>query len=190
MKLFGILLASIAPIICCPFVSAEEKGGDQAQRKAEAPDARQPAGKADAAAEEKPAFEPYEGEIIASRVNIRSGPSTNYRSLLRAKKGFGVIVTGQEGDWLRIAVPLECLLWIHKDYVKVSEDGKSGRVTGDRVNVRIAPEAEADIVGQVVEGDELEVTGAEGDWLEIAAPPTASAWVHKDYVKRVGQQQQ
>jgi len=130
-------------------------------------------------------FPAYEGEITAKRVNIRSGPGTNYRSLMRAKQGFGVLVVGEAGDWLKIAVPTECLLWIHKNYVKVSDDGESGTVSADHVNVRMAPEPEADIVGQVNTGAELEVTGGEGEWLEIAAPPTTFAYVHKDYVKRV-----
>jgi len=130
-------------------------------------------------------FQPYEGEITAKRVNIRSGPSTNYRSLMRAKQGFGVLVVGDAGEWLKIAVPTECLLWIHKNFVKVSDNGESGTVSADHVNVRMAPEAEADIVGQVNTGTELEVTGGEGEWLEIAAPPTTCAYVHKEYVKRV-----
>ena len=141
--------------------------------------------KAEGQQDAKPEFEPYEAEITGSRVNIRSGPSANYRSLLRAKKGFGVLVVGQEGEWTKIAVPNECLLWIKKNYVKVHESGGRGVITGERVNVRMLPEAEADIVGQVTAGTEIEITGGEADWLEIAPPPTTYAYVHKDYLKRV-----
>ena len=96
-----------------------------------------------------------------------------------------VLVLGEEGEWLKSAVPNECWLWINKNYVKVYEGGGRGMVTGEKVNVRMLPEAEADIVGQVTAGTELEITGGEADWLEIAPPPTTYAYVHKDYLKRV-----
>ena len=168
--------------------ATEEKKADTPAQGAEAKK-DQPAKTDDKAAAEardaKPELEPYEAEITGARVNIRSGPSTNYRSLLRAKKGFGVLAFGLEGEWIKIAVPNECLLWIKKNYVKVYESGGRGMVTGEKVSVRMLPEAEADIVGQVTAGTELEITGGEGEWLEIAPPPTTFAYVHKDYLKRV-----
>jgi len=184
MKCLPILL-TLALITGGSLLFAEE-----AEKKEPAPTKPAEEAKPDDGAKKADEFQAYEGEITAKRVNIRSGPSTNYRSLMRAKQGFGVLVVGDAGDWLKIAVPTECLLWIHKNFVKLSDNGESGTVTADKVNVRMAPEPEADIVGQVNTGAELEVTGGEGEWLEIAAPPTTCAYVHKDYVKRVEAKQQ
>lgn len=130
-------------------------------------------------------FAAYEGEITGKRVNVRSGPGKNFTRVLKVNKGYKVLVTGRHGEWLRIRVPDECLLWIWKDYVKLDEETNTGTVTDDNVNVRIAPKLGADVVGQVDEGSQVAVTGGEGDWYEIKPPPTTSAWVHSDYVKRV-----
>lgn len=133
--------------------------------------------------QEKP-FPAYEAVVTARRVNIRSGPSTNYTRLMRANPGYRVLVTGEHNDWLRIGMPAECLLWVSKDYVKLDVQTKIGEVTAENVNVRVAPKLGADVVGQVNEGMFLVVTSSEGEWYEVRPPSTTSAWVHRDFVER------
>ena len=166
------LLALIA--ISCPLLAEDtnEKKGDAPEKKGEEK-------------QKKEEFPVYEGVVTADRVNIRSGPSTNYRGMIRVKKGYRLLVIGKEGDWARISTPDECLLWINKEYVKVDSDTKTGAITANHVNIRIAPEAEADIVGQVDKDMSVEITGGEGDWLEISPPSTTSAWISASYVQRV-----
>ena len=138
----------------------------------------------DGAKKEKP-FPVYEGEIAADRVNIRSGPGTNHARLLKVNKGYQVTVTGRRDDWLRIQVPNECFLWIWRDYVSLDTETNIGKVTADKVNVRVEPKLGAEVVGQVDEGACVVVTGDEGGWYEIRPPSTAAAWVHSDLVQRV-----
>ncbi len=59
-----------------------------------------------------------EGAVSASRVQIRSGPGTNYRVVGVAEKGDRVEARGRQGDWLKIAPLPQCTLWISRDYVK------------------------------------------------------------------------
>jgi hypothetical protein len=60
------------------------------------------------------------------------------------------------------------------------------RVTGDHVNLRARPGGgdRAEVVSQVSRGDELAVkSGLDADWVEVAAPATASVWVYGELVK-------
>lgn len=164
----------------------EQKKDQPAQDQQKKDDGKKDDSKAkDEGKKDEPKSEPYKAEITAKRVNVRSGPGTNYHSLFKASKGYVVIVRGVEGEWARLQVPAGCLLWIHRDYVDLDEASSTGRVTGDNVNVRIAPVEDADIVGQVSEGVQVCVTGEEGQWYEIKGPDAASLWVHTSYIKRL-----
>jgi len=139
----------------------------------------------DNAKEQEKTYQPWVGEITGKRVNIRSGPGTNFTRIARANSGYRVLVIGRNQQWLKIKIPPECLMWIWKSYVDLDPETNIGRVTADNVNVRVAPKLGADVVGQVDEGAQVEVTGGEGDWYEIKPPSTTAAWVHSDYVKAV-----
>ena len=143
-------------------------------------------GENEGAKEQEKPFQPYVGEITAKRVYVRSGRGTNFTPIARANTGYRVLVVGQAQEWLKIRMPPECLLWIWKSYVDLDPETKIGKVNADSVNVRVAPELGADVVGQVAEGMQVEVTGGEGDWYEIKPPATTAAWVHSDYVRKVG----
>jgi len=57
-------------------------------------------------------------------------------------------------------------------------------VTGSRVNVRAVADSNAEIVGQVAQGEVLTATGVrEGDWVEILPPATVSVWVYGELVR-------
>ena len=56
-------------------------------------------------------------------------------------------------------------------------------VTGHRVNLRARPELEAEVVGQVEEGDLLYAKSLGLQWAEIAPPEGLFVWVHEDYVE-------
>lgn len=161
--LFQVAIFAVATSFCLAYATGEERN-------------KQP---------EKETFAAYEAEITGDRVNIRSGPGIAFTRLMRAGKGYCVTVIEQHGDWLRIAMPAECLLWIHGDYVRQQSDSNMGIVTGSRVNVRVGPEPRADVVGQVTRGMAVVITARIGKWYEIRPPSTTSACVHSDFVKRL-----
>jgi len=135
--------------------------------------------------EKEDEFPVYSAEITGSRVSVRSGPNAGYARLMRAAKGSTVTVIGEEGEWARILVPAQRLLWVHERYVNVDAETKEGTVNADKVNIRINPDPDADVVGQLSKGMIVEVTGGEDEWVEIKPPSTACAYVHKNYLKRI-----
>lgn len=56
--------------------------------------------------------------VAVDRLRARGGPGINYRAVGRLDKGFKVKVRGRKGEWLKIAPPPGCELWIHGDYVR------------------------------------------------------------------------
>jgi uncharacterized protein YraI len=114
--------------------------------------------------------------VIADRLNIRSGPSTNYEIMGQLQRGDVLPVRGVQGDWISFPLPASMPVWIHKDLVR------DGEVLGDRVNLRAGPSTRHNRVGSVVRGDKLKTIEVRGDWLKIQPPASVLGWVHKDYV--------
>jgi uncharacterized protein YraI len=61
-----------------------------------------------------------EGVVAALSVRVRSGPGIGYRPVGTLSKGTPVTVLETRGDWLRIAPPAACSLWISGKYVSSS----------------------------------------------------------------------
>jgi len=55
----------------------------------------------------------------------------------------------------------------------------------DNLNLREGPEITYLIIGVLSSGTVLEVTGTEGEWLEVVTPEQKEGWVHGDFVKLV-----
>ncbi len=77
---------------------------------------------------------------------------------------------------------LATLAWLCSAFLAVAAN--EAVVTGMRVNLRAAPEATSEIVGQVARGDRLALAGdPEGDWLPVAIPDSLSVWVYGPLVR-------
>ena len=88
-----------------------------------------------------------DGAAAADQVLVRGGPGINYREVGRLGKGEKVVARGTSasGEWLKIAPPPGCFLWIGRKYVepaaakpwKAPAAGHGGQSDGT------APKAEA-----------------------------------------------
>jgi hypothetical protein len=58
-----------------------------------------------------------DGAVAAGSVRVRSGPGIGYRPVGTLSKGTEVETLGTKGDWLRIAPPSACTVWISDAFV-------------------------------------------------------------------------
>lgn len=140
-------------------------------------------------------FAAYIGEITEDRVNVRSGPSTNYYVVTKLRAGDRVRVVDQgEGKWLAVAPPKGVYSVISRTVVDLGDDS-TGVVNADRVRVyadalnekqkRYAynyhPRLQRGTVVQIVEP----AVGGDDGLLRIVPPDGAKVWIHGDYVVAV-----
>jgi hypothetical protein len=61
-----------------------------------------------------------DSQAAVSKVLVRSGPGINYRDVGQLAKGDKVAIKGASasGEWLKIAPPAGCALWISRKYVE------------------------------------------------------------------------
>ncbi|MBU4212006.1 MAG: SH3 domain-containing protein, partial [Verrucomicrobia bacterium] len=83
-------------------------------------------------------------------------------------------------EWVEIVPPANVDLWVLGDYVK---DGAIN--CSQKVNVRAGPGINFNIVGQLPQGEKVEVRGTHADWIKIAPPPACSLWISRSLVSEV-----
>jgi len=127
----------------------------------------------------------------ASPVKVRAlKDNTN----LRAKAGLNVEVAGQvavnqeltvksmDFEWVEVVAPTNIDFWVLGDYLK--DDLVVCRQT---VNVRVGPGLNFSIVGQLRNGDKVEIRGSHTGWIKIAPAESCSLWVSRPLVEIVQQ---
>lgn len=62
--------------------------------------------------------------------------------------------------------------------------GTDATITGSRVNVRVRPQLNSEIVAQVSRDEIVEVLEEGEEWTKIMAPKHSRCWVHSDYVTK------
>jgi hypothetical protein len=63
-----------------------------------------------------------------------------------------------------------------------SEDELSGRILGNRVNLRAKAEGHSEVVGQASEGDVLTIKSIGPEWVEVVPPTNVQLWVHREFL--------
>jgi hypothetical protein len=124
------------------------------------------------------------GRVTGDDLYVRSGPSQNHRDMgtLGADAIVRILDVTPDGEWLRIPPPKEGIVWISAKYIKIA--GATGTVTGNNVLVRVRP-VNGEEVDRLNRGATVLVRGRKDDWLKIAPPPSAKAWVHAQFVERM-----
>jgi hypothetical protein len=138
---------------------------------------------------ETPPF-PYEAEITADDVYIRSGPGTNFYHCGKFKKGDRVKVVAKQFSWSRIVPPAGSFSWISMQYVKIDPGNPSvGIVSGENVRVYagsdyVKPLYSTTLQDKLNTGDKVKLSGEQMDeYYKIAPPPAAYLWVSTNFTK-------
>ncbi|NJP37432.1 SH3 domain-containing protein [Alkalicoccus luteus] len=132
------------------------------------------------------------GEITASSLNVRSGPSTSNRIVGSLSRGDKVDLQEKSGDWYKISSG-----YIHSSFVNTEGSGPSsggsapeaattkGEVTANSLNVRSEPSTSSSIVGSLTRGTQVDIHEQNGNWYTIKRG-NGWAYVHASYVREVG----
>jgi SH3-like domain-containing protein len=58
-----------------------------------------------------------DGLVLPDKLNVRSGPGPNYRSIVLLRRGDAVRVRDAVGDWIEVDPPPGAMLWVHGSLV-------------------------------------------------------------------------
>ncbi|WP_058486440.1 C40 family peptidase [Defluviitalea phaphyphila] len=122
------------------------------------------------------------GMSIENNVDVWEETTNTEKIITTLNKEDKVEILGIEKDCYIVKLDDGNKGYILKDLLNIlSTDGIS---TGDRVNIRQAPNTSSEILGQVNKGDSLIIIGKSGEWYNIEYN-NQEAWIHSNYVNLI-----
>ena len=131
---------------------------------------------------------PWEGEITASNVYIRSGAGSNYYPTTKVGPGTRVLVMNEKFGWYEIVPPPGSFSYVDKTLVETSPDGKTATIAQDKVYVRAGSDLEKRKNStQLVlsRGATLEILGEADGFYKVTPPRDARLFVSAQFVTMV-----
>jgi len=127
-------------------------------------------------------FKPFTGKILGNKVRLRSSPDLQGAILTELNRDDLLLVVNEIGNFYAVEAPTEVNAYIYRTYLF------DGKIDANRVNVRLAPNKEAPILGCLSQGDTVQIKGSssDGKWLQISAPKTLPFYISKDFIAYAG----
>lgn len=132
---------------------------------------------------------PWEGEISATNVYVRSGAGSNWYPTTKLNPGDRVLVLGEKFGWYQIAPPPGSFSYVDMAVVDRKPGAKTGTIKQEKVYIRAGSQLESKKSStQVVlnKGATVEIQGEAEGFLKIDPPTGATLYISKQYVKPVG----
>lgn len=127
--------------------------------------------------------------INTNSLNVRSGPGLTYPVTGSMKLGDRVEVLSTNGDWYEVKVGSGSgwiASWLVEDQGAVESSKKTAVSKVNALNIRIEPSTSSAVIGQLMAGDAVEITGRKGDWASIVSKGN-DGWVHTDYITEISE---
>ena len=126
---------------------------------------------------------PKAGIVAGDNVNVRGQATLKSEVVTQLQQGDPVTileeitvdeVQGQAPQkWLRINLPDTVPVWVHSSFI----NPETLAVRANRLNMRKGPGENFSVLGQLKEGEVVNVIETKGDWIKITAPDHAYAYV-------------
>lgn len=151
------------------------------------------------------------GEVVnvSSNLIIRSGASTNSSILGSLNDGETFQILGKTGDWYKISKNNQ-IGYVFSDYVKIVSSSEANHATNNsnsntanngnsmqaesavgqvinidsNLRVRTAPNTNCSVMGYLLSGQKIKVTGRQGNWYRINLDGS-TGYVYSSYIKIV-----
>ena len=127
-------------------------------------------------------FKSFTGKITASKVRLRSNPDLDGHIISQLNKNELVLVVKDAKDFWAVKPINDIKAYVFRNYII------DNVVEADKVNIRLAPNLDAPIIGQLKQKDRVqgEVCSQNNKWLEISPPQSVHFYIAKEYITYAG----
>lgn len=131
---------------------------------------------------QKAPFQPFTGKITRNNVRMRLQPNTDCPIVKELNHHDMIIVTGEHEDFYAVRPSSDFKGYVFRTYVL------DGVIEGKHVNVRLEPNTDAPVLGQLNTGDKVDgkVSLLNSKWMEITLPQQIQFYICKEYVENIG----
>jgi cell wall-associated NlpC family hydrolase len=124
--------------------------------------------------------------VVADKLNIRSGPSTNDAVVGSLSKGATVEIAEYTNDtWVKINTSGGISGYVARQYLGIGNNAQNqtAYVNADSLNIRSGPSTSGAVVGALSNGETVEITEkTSADWFKIKAGGGRAGYVAAQYL--------
>jgi hypothetical protein len=127
-------------------------------------------------------FDAFTGKITKNKVRLRILPDLDSKILKELNRDDLYIVVGEDNDFYAVQAPKGMKAFVFRTFVL------DNVVESNHVNIRLEPNLEAPVVGQLNNGDLIDgkISPLNSKWLEFTPPSSVKFYVAKEYVENIG----
>ena len=127
-------------------------------------------------------FQAFTGKVTGNKVRLRSKSDLDSPIVRQLSKGNYLLIVGETHEFYAVEPPFDTKTYIFRSYVI------DNIIEADRVNVRLHPDTESPIIGQLQKEQRVYGSTYAGDnkWLEISPPQNTRFYVAKEYISHAG----
>ena len=127
-------------------------------------------------------YKNFTGKVIGNHVRLRSAADVESIIVREVNKDELLIVTGENNDFYEITPPTDVKAYVFRSFVL------DNVVEGNRVNVRLAPDLDSPVIGNLNTGDRIQgkISERNAKWLEIDPPANSKFFVAKEFIEYAG----
>lgn len=113
---------------------------------------------------------------------MRSAANLEAPVVKELNKGELLIITGETDEFYVVQPPSDIKGYVFRTFVL------DNKIEGNRVNVRLSPNTEAPVIGQLNSGESVDgtISPLNNKWLEITPPTNSKFYVAKEFLEKVG----
>ncbi|HSX13763.1 MAG TPA: hypothetical protein VLE96_05015 [Chlamydiales bacterium] len=128
------------------------------------------------------AFKPFTGRVTANKVRMRAKADLDSHIVRQFSKNELLLVVGEEGEFFAVEPPKDTKAYVFRSYIL------DDVVEANKVNVRLEPNPEAPVIGQLEAGMKVQsqICANNHKWLEIPMPVNSKFYVSKEFVVQAG----
>ncbi len=127
-------------------------------------------------------------KVQTESLNVRLGPGLSYTVMDQASQGQSFNILDENNEWYKIRLNDDRIGWVAKWEIDQAQpaayDHIIARVTADFANIRQYADENSSLLGQVEQGEELDVLFQEDQWVQVLFQGNV-AWVSADLVELV-----
>lgn len=127
-------------------------------------------------------FKSFTGKITANKVRMRSAPDLDGHIISQLNKSELVLVVQNAKDFWAVRPIADIKAYVFRSYII------DNVVEADKVNIRLAPNLDSPIVGQLKQKDKIDgiICSQNNKWMEIVLPNNVCFYIAKEYVTYAG----
>lgn len=128
-------------------------------------------------------------QVTADNLNIRSGPGTNYQLVSSVPKSTKLTVISKKDKWVQVKLPNGKQGWGINTYLQEIKAAPQPpkviylKSTVDMLNIRTAPNSDAQIIQVMDKTKSYKMIKKEGIWAQIQVSDKVTGWINAKFVQ-------